>query len=144
EESAFNVEVRREFYVEYNEFVALKDRDDVILLDARPMNFYEGQGPWIKPGHIPGAISLPWKGMMDEKNKKLLKPDEDLKKILREHGVTRDKIVICSCGTGREATNEFLLLKFYLGYPQVKIYEGSFTEWTMHPENPTVVGKNPR
>jgi thiosulfate/3-mercaptopyruvate sulfurtransferase len=143
-ESDFTINLRREYFVEYNEFRALKDRDDVIVLDARPPNFYEGQGPWIRPGHIPGAVSLPWKGLMDEKNKKLLRPDEEIKTMLRERGVTRDKIIICTCGTGREATNEFLLFRYYMGYPQVRIYEGSFTEWTMYPDNPTVVGKNPR
>ena len=144
EDSNFKAKARREFYVEYEEFKKMKDREDVILLDARPSNVYEGQGPWVKPGHIPGAINLPWASLMDEKNKKLLKPDEEIQSILKTHGVSPDKTIICSCGTGREATNEFLLFKFYLGYPNVKIYEGSFTEWTAYPENPTVVGKNPR
>ena len=108
----------------------MKDRPDVILLDARPSPVYEGQGPWIKPGHIPGAVSLPWKSLMDDKNKKLLKPDDQIKAILAEKKITPDKNIICSCGTGREATNEFCLFKFYLKYPKVKIYEGSFTEWT--------------
>jgi len=143
-ESDFKVEVRREYFVEYEEFKAMKDRGDVILLDARPPNFYEGQGPWIKLGHIPGAINLPWASLMDDKNKKLLKPDKEIQSIIKEHGITRDKTIICSCGTGREATNEFILFKWYLGYPKVKVYEGSFTEWTSYPENPTVTGKNPR
>jgi thiosulfate/3-mercaptopyruvate sulfurtransferase len=144
EESDFMVKVRREYFVEYEEFKAIKDREDVILLDARPSGVYEGQGPWIKPGHIPGAINLPWASLMDSKNKRLLKPDEEIKSIIRERGITRDKTVLCSCGTGREATHEFILFKWYLGYPKVKIYEGSFTEWSSYPENPTVTGKNPR
>lgn len=144
EDSNFKVKVRREFFVEYEEFKKIKDREDVLLLDARPSNVYEGQGPWIKPGHIPGAVNLPWASLMDDKNKRLLKPDNEIQSILDAHKVTPDKTIICSCGTGREATNEFLLFKFYLGYPNVKIYEGSFTEWTAYPENPTVVGKNPR
>jgi thiosulfate/3-mercaptopyruvate sulfurtransferase len=144
EESDFKVEVRREYFLQYEEFKAMKDRKDVILLDARPPAVYERQGPWIKPGHIPGAINLPWAILMNEKNKRLLKPEEEVKSIIKEHGLTRDKTVICSCGTGREATNEFILFKWYLGYPRVKIYEGSFTEWSSYPENPTVTGKSPR
>jgi len=144
EESDFTVKVRTEYFVEYEEFKAMKDREGVILLDARPPHFYAGQGPWIKPGHIPGAINLPWANLMDDKNKRLLKPDEEIQPIIKEHGITRDKTIICSCGTGREATNEFILFKWYLGYPKVKIYEGSFTEWSSYPENPTVTGKTPR
>ena len=143
-ESNFGVEVQREYFVAYDAFRALKDRENVILLDARPPNVYEGQGPWIKPGHIPGAINVPWKVFMTDENPRKLRPDDEIQAILDEHEITPEKTVICSCGTGREATNEFLLFKWYLGFPKVKIYEGSFTEWSSYPENPTVTGPNPR
>jgi thiosulfate/3-mercaptopyruvate sulfurtransferase len=142
--SRFDAKVQTDYYMEYEEFKKLKDREGVMVLDARPANVYQGQGPWIKPGHIPGAVNLPWANLMDGKNKRLLKPDQEVKAILDSHGVTPQKTIICSCGTGREATNEFLLLKWYLGYPKVKIYEGSFTEWTRFPDNPTVTGPDPR
>ncbi len=142
-ESNFTVKVRKEYFVEYEEFKKMKDRDDVLLLDARPPTMYEGQAVWIKSGHIPGAVNLPWKSLMDPDNTKLLKPDDEISEILKERGVTKDKTIICSCGTGREATNEFTLLKWYLQYPKVKIYEGSFTEWSAYPKNPTVTGKSP-
>ncbi len=144
EDSDFTIQVRREYFVEYEEFKAMKDREDVMLLDARPAALYEGQGPWIKPGHIPGAINLPWVDLMNAKNRRLLKSDEEIMTILDAHGVKPDKTIVCSCGTGREATNEFLLFKWYLGYPKVRVYEGSFTEWSSFPENPVVTGKNPR
>jgi len=144
EESDFTAEVRREYYVEYEEFKEMKDKDDVVLLDARPSTVYEGRGPWTKPGHIPGAVNLPWASLMDATNKRLLKPDTEIKSLVEAKGATPDKTIICSCGTGREATNEFILFKWYLQYPVVRIYEGSFTEWSSYPENPTVTGKNPR
>jgi len=143
-ESNFKVNVQEEYYVNMEEVKELKDKDDTILLDARPGKIYEGQGPWILPGHIPGAVNIPWKKLMNDNNPTLLKKDEKIRKIVENVGATRDKLIICSCGTGREATNEFLLFKWYLGYPRVKIYEGSYTEWTSYPENPTVVGKKPR
>ena len=143
-ESGFRVQLRKDFIIEYGELKAVKDRPDVMLLDARPAAAYEGQGPWIKPGHIPGAVSLPWKSLMDPKNAKLLKPGDEIRAILAGKEITPDKTIICSCGTGREATNEFCLFRYYLKYPKVKLYEGSFTEWTMYPENPVVTGKNPR
>jgi thiosulfate/3-mercaptopyruvate sulfurtransferase len=144
EESDFKVKLRKDYWVEYDEFKRIKDDASVILLDARPANVYEGQGPWIKPGHIPGAINLPWKTLMDEGNSTLLKEKDEIKDILEGKGITPDKSIICSCGTGREATNEFIMFKFLLGYPNVKIYEGSFTEWSSYSGNPTVTGKNPR
>ena len=143
-ESEYRVQLRRDFFIEYGELKDLKDRPDVMLLDARPSAVYEGQGPWIRPGHIPGAVSLPWKSLMDPKNTKLLKPLDEIRAILAEKKITPDRTLLCSCGTGREATNEFCLFRFCLKFPKVKLYEGSFTEWTMYPENPTVTGKNPR
>jgi thiosulfate/3-mercaptopyruvate sulfurtransferase len=142
--SDFTATVRSDYFVTYDEFRAMKDRPDVMTLDARPPPVYEGQGPWIKPGHIPGAVSVPWKTFMNPDNPRLLKSDEEIAAILKERGITPDKTIICSCGTGREATCEFLLFRFYLKFPKVKIYEGSFTEWTTYPDNPVVTGKNPR
>jgi|MTBAKMStandDraft_1061839.scaffolds.fasta_scaffold13649_1 thiosulfate/3-mercaptopyruvate sulfurtransferase len=81
---------------------------------------------------------------MNPDNPRLLKSDEEIAAILKERGITRDKTIICSCGTGREATCEFLLFRFYLKFPKVRIYEGSFTEWTACPDNPVVTGKSPR
>jgi len=144
DESKFKAKVQKDYFLDYNEFRNLKDNDDVILLDARPAAVYEGQGPWMKPGHIPGAVNLPWAGLMDKDNKRLFKPDKEIQSTLESKNITRDKLIICSCGTGREATHEFILFKWYLGFPRVKIYEGSFTEWSSYPENPTVTGKNPR
>ena len=144
ESSDFTVRVQSDFYVDYEDFKAMKDLGDVMVLDARPAAAYEGQAFWIKPGHIPGAVNVPWASLMDDKNKRLLKPDEEIMAILNAYGVKPDKTIICTCGTGREATNEFIFFKWYLNYPNVKIYEGSFTEWTAYPENPTVTGKTPR
>jgi thiosulfate/3-mercaptopyruvate sulfurtransferase len=142
--SDFSVRVKSDFYIQYEEFKAIKDRKDVMVLDARPPDVYEGQSFWIKPGHIPGAVNVPWASLMTDANKSLLKSDEEISAILKANGVRPEKTIICTCGTGREATNEFILLKWCLNYPSVKIYEGSFTEWTAYPENPTVTGKNPR
>lgn len=143
--SEFTVKIQKELFVEYKEFKAIKDRKDVLQVDARPPQFFEGRDQnFIKPGHIPGGINLPWRRLMNDKNRKLLKEDDEIQSILEEHGITRDKNILCYCGTGREATSEVILFKWYLGLPNVKLYEGSFIEWVSHSENPTVTGKNPR
>ena len=142
--SPFTVDVQIDFLIGYEECIRLKDDPDALLLDTRPLSMYEGQGPWMKPGHIPGAVNLPATRVMDDKNSTLLKSEEEIREILFSYGITPDKTVICSCGTGRSATAIFLVLKYFLGYPDVLMYEGGFTEWSSIPDNPVVVGKYPR
>ena len=143
QDSTFLVTPRLEYTVSMDEVKDLKQKDNVILLDARSANFYNGtEGPWIRNGHIPDAVNLPWKRFMDDANPYLLKDIKQIKSILKDHDISKEKNIICSCGTGREATAEFVLLKWYLNYPNVKIYEGSYTEWTAYPSNP-VVSNNP-
>ncbi len=144
EPSDFKVQLRKEYFIEYDEFKRIKDRKDVILFDARPAEIYEEGGLWIKNGHIPGAFSLPWRSLMTKENPKAMKSDEELQQLIGKFDITPDKTLLIYCGTGREATNEFLFFKFYKGHDKVRIYEGSFTEWSSYPENPTVTGKNPR
>jgi thiosulfate/3-mercaptopyruvate sulfurtransferase len=134
----------RDCHITMDQLKELMKQDNVMILDARPAKAYEGQAAWIKAGHIPGAISLPWKSLMADDNPALLKSDEQIAAILKEHNITPDKTIVTYCGTGREATNPFLLFKCYLGFPNVKLYEGSFTEWSSYPDNPTVVGPNPK
>ena len=139
--TSFKVQLRSDYFVVYDEFKQLREREDVIVFDARPFEVYKEGGLWIKNGHIPGAHSLPWRSLMSKP--KLMKSDEELRKLVGKFNITSDKTLLIYCGTGREATNEFLFFKFYLGHEKVRIYEGSFTEWSSYPDNPTVTGENP-
>ena len=141
--SSFKVQLRSDYFVVYDEFKKLREREDVIVFDARPFESYKEGGLWIKNGHIPGAYSLPWRSLMSKDNPKLMKSDDELKELVGKFNITSDKTLLIYCGTGREATNEFLFFKFYLGHGKVRIYEGSFTEWSSYPDNPTVTGENP-
>jgi thiosulfate/3-mercaptopyruvate sulfurtransferase len=134
----------RDCHIDTAQLKKLMTQDNVVILDARSAKAYEGQAVWSKAGHIPGAISLPWKSLMTDDNPTLLKSEQEIAAILTKHNITPDKTIVTYCGTGREATNPFLLFKCYLGFPNVKLYEGSFTEWSSYPDNPTVVGPNPK
>ncbi|WP_414470160.1 sulfurtransferase [Methanobacterium sp. ACI-7] len=142
-ESKFEPILREDYYVTYEEFKAIKDNDDVVVLDARPFKYYSGPSMWIKHGHIPGAKHLQAVAFMHSDNRQLLKTEDEITSLAEECEATPDKTIICYCGTGREATNLFVVFKWFLGYEKVKIYEGSITEWTQRDDNPTVTGPNP-
>ncbi|PKL70457.1 MAG: sulfurtransferase [Methanomicrobiales archaeon HGW-Methanomicrobiales-1] len=142
--SPFMVEVPVNLFIGYEECIRIKNDPAVVLLDTRPAAWYEGQGPWRRPGHIPRAVNLPAIRLLDPDNPTLLKPEGVIRAILAGSDISPEKRIICSCGTGRTAVTVFLILKWYLGYPDVVMYEGGFTEWVSHMENKTVTGMLPR
>jgi len=135
--------IQEDFYIEYDEFVRIKDCDDVQVFDVRPESVYEGKAIWSKGGHIPGAVSMPWRDFMRHHNPYYIKMADEISELVQRRGADRNKTTIVYCGTGREATNAFIVFKWILGFSDVKLYEGSFTEWSSYPENPTVLGTSP-
>ena len=143
EDSEFPVQVHSEFFVDYEYVNRVKGHEDTQLIDVRPPDMYKGLSVWKKAGHIPGAINIPWYTVMDDDNPTLMKPDDEVREIFEDAGLDTSKHIIVYCGTGREATNPFTMLKWYFQCPSVKIYEGSFTEWASIPNSLTQIGPEP-
>ena len=78
-------------------------------------------------GHIPHAKNIPWLQVL--KDDGTFKDPEDLKKLYIEKGVTPDKNIICYCRIGERSSHTWFVLKYLLGYPSVRNYDGSWTEW---------------
>jgi thiosulfate/3-mercaptopyruvate sulfurtransferase len=95
--------------------------EDWIVVDTRDEQEFED-------GHIPGAIHLDWRALVDEETRGL-KPDAELESLLASHGVTRERRVLLYCNTARRISHTYLVLR-HLGYEDVGFYEGSLTEWT--------------
>lgn len=101
-----------------------------ILVDARPLNEYQGDDEvWLRKGHIPGAINFHWARLMQESNTHKFKPVSAMKAELTKAGITPDKNIICYCGTSREGSLIYFTLKHVLSYPNVRLYEGSWKEY---------------
>lgn len=101
-----------------------------LLVDARPLNEFRGEDDvWLRKGHIPGAISFHWARLMESDNTHQFKPLAAMKAELDAAGITPDKNIICYCGTSREGSLIFFTLKHVLGYPNVRLYEGSWKEY---------------
>ena len=78
-------------------------------------------------GHIPGAKSVPWGKACNEDG--TFKSREALQQLYGGVGVTPDKPVIAYCRIGERSSHTWFVLKHLLGYPNVKNYDGSWTEW---------------
>jgi len=124
--------------ISFEELLPLVGRQDVVLVDPRPKAQFEGTDQsFIRNGHIPGAKNITWQSVTEAnnaeealKNPHKLKSTEALRSLFISRGVTPDKKVIVTCSTGREASLQYLVLKHVLKYPNVRIYEGSWTEYS--------------
>ncbi len=103
----------------------------VVFVDPRPPKLFSGEEQvFIRNGHIPGARNIPWPTFTTEDNPHKLKSLDEIKAILARKKVDPSQDVIVTCSTGREATLQYIVLKHLLKYPKVRIYEGSWTEYS--------------
>ncbi len=116
----------------------------VVIIDVRPPKQYTGEeGDEIRRGHIPGAKNIYWENTLEGDEVKIWKKKEDLEKLFYEAGITRDKELVVHCRTGREASHLYFTLKHLLGYPNVRLYRGSWVEWSADQTLPIRTGSNP-
>jgi thiosulfate/3-mercaptopyruvate sulfurtransferase len=86
-------------------------------------------------GHIPGAANIPWSQAVNDSDGTFKSADE-LKKLYEPKGITPDKEIIAYCRIGERSSHTWFVLKYLLGYPNVKNYDGSWTEWGNMIANP--------
>lgn len=118
---------------------------DVVFIDPRPASLFAGEDDvFIRNGHIPGAKNIPWPTFtVGEDNFHQLKPLDEIQALMDQRGITHDDDIIVTCSTGREATLQYVVLKHLLGYPNVRVYEGSWTEYSAQPDLPVATGRDP-
>jgi thiosulfate/3-mercaptopyruvate sulfurtransferase len=110
-------------------------RNGTALVDVRSAQEFTGEilsPPGLpetcqRGGHIPGAKSIPWAKACNEDG--TFKSYEELSQLYEGAGVAREKPVIAYCRIGERSSHTWFVLKYLLGYPDVKNYDGSWTEW---------------
>lgn len=113
----------------------LKD-PEVLLVDARTPAEYAGQGgPGIRLGHIPGAINIEWNRLITPGVISTFLAPPVLEKVFADAGVTRDKTVVMYCQVGLRASEVYFTLRL-LGYEHVRLYAGSWEDWSYSPRLP--------
>jgi len=107
------------------------------LVDVRSPQEYSGQllhmpnypqEGALRGGHIPGAINIPWSQAVNEADS-TFKTAEELRSLYQGRGLTPDKEVIAYCRIGERSSHTWFVLTYLMGFPWVKNYDGSWTEW---------------
>ena len=116
-------------------FDVLDRRSTAQLVDVRSVDEFTGKviaPPGMtetaqRGGHIPGAVSVPWSQAVNEDG--TFKSADALRQLYGGKGVTGEHEVIAYCRIGERSSHTWFVLKYLLGYKQVRNYDGSWTEW---------------
>jgi thiosulfate/3-mercaptopyruvate sulfurtransferase len=116
------------------------EREQVV--DARARGRFEGTAPEPRPGlrsgHIPGSRSLPFDRLADPETGIVL-PAEELERRLRAAGLTPEKPIVTSCGSGVTACALAFAIHL-VGWPDAAVYDGSWAEWGLPGDTPVETG----
>ena len=114
---------------------------DALVLDARAPARFAGSAPeprpGVAPGHIPGAVNLPYADMLGPDGRFL--PPAKLRDRLAAAGADGSRPVITSCGSGVSATVLTMALR-RAGLPEGAVYDGSWSEWGADPTTAKATG----
>jgi len=122
--------------VRRDEVLANLGSKNVVLVDVRSPQEYAGelmappgyeQEGASRMGHIPGALSIPWGTAVAHDG--TFKSAGELREIYAGKGVAAGKDVIAYCRIGERSAHTWFVLHELLGYPHVRNYDGSWTEW---------------
>jgi thiosulfate/3-mercaptopyruvate sulfurtransferase len=116
-------------------FSVLERRSPAQMVDVRSVDEFSGKviaPPGMtetaqRGGHIPGAANIPWAQAVAEDG--TFKPADALRQLYGGKGVTGDQEVIAYCRIGERSSHTWFVLKYLLGYKNVRNYDGSWTEW---------------
>jgi len=89
---------------------------------------YPNEGA-LRGGHIPGARNVPWARAIDPETGEFRAAAELARLYLEEQGLDRDDEVIAYCRIGERSSHTWFVLTYLLGFPHVRNYDGSWTEW---------------
>ena len=106
----------------------------VAIVDSRPLKRY-------RSGHLAGAAPMFWENALVSPEKPVLRPPQELKKMLADHGVTPGKKIVSYCEVGWQASYTYFLAR-YLGF-DAAMYDGSYNEWSAA-KQPVVRGDSAR
>ncbi len=124
--------------------VAASKDANALIIDVRSEGEYTGSAKKARSGHVPGALWFPWNKAVNLDKGFDQKDSAEINAELKSMGVTdKDANVIVYCQSGHRASQTYITLKS-LGYNNVRLYDGSMSEYTSDKTAPLVKGSNSR
>jgi thiosulfate/3-mercaptopyruvate sulfurtransferase len=108
-----------------------------LVVDMRPAGRFAGNDPEPRPGirsgHLPGSRNLPYTELVAADGTIL--PEADLRRHLGDRGIDLSQPIVATCGSGTSACTLLLALEL-LGFREVAVYDGAWTEWGGRSDTP--------
>jgi thiosulfate/3-mercaptopyruvate sulfurtransferase len=113
-----------------------------LILDMRSQAEFVGERFWPsgatagagRPGHVPGAVHLHIDLLHTADG--AFKSPAELRRLFHDHGVDPERGIVTYCTIGARASEAAMVLRYLLGYPDVRVYDGSWAQWGTQAQTP--------
>ena len=113
---------------------------DRVILDTRSKAEFDGKCFWPsgateesgRAGHIPGAVHIPVELLRADNG--IFRSKDEMLRAMQDCGIEPETEIVTYCTIGNRASQAWYALTFLLGYPNVRVYYGSWTEWGTAPD----------
>jgi thiosulfate/3-mercaptopyruvate sulfurtransferase len=125
--TTFNLSVNKSMMADIADVDGAQAKANLVLLDTRSPEEFNGTKD--SKGHLPGAMNIEYKELLDANG--MIKAKADLEKVYAAKGVGKDKQIVLYCSSGVRTGLHYLALVDILGYQNVKIYDGGYNEYVV-------------
>lgn len=135
--SPLSLALDNRYIADMGEIIQNLTNPNYAIWDARTLEEYNGSKVLSRrSGHIPGAAHLEWSNLTNADNNNCIRPLKQIQAELDALGLSKDKTIVTYCQTHRRSGLTWFVAHKLLGYPTIKAYPGSWSEWGSHSETP--------
>ena len=137
--TTYKAKLNKLLIADYNQVLENLSNQKYQILDARSPDRFSGINeeprPGIKSGHIPKSKNLYYNDLINQDTKKFIEKEE-IKNLIKKSAIDTKKDIICSCGSGVTACILKFAIELVSKNKNIKIYDGSWSEWGIVEDSP--------